>query len=94
MGSNNDEEKDADIIKAHKHSSHHRAEVIESEICGCFHCLEMFPPEDIEEWWDEGESGIGQTAVCPRCGIDSVIGSRACFPLTKTFLIRMHDYWF
>lgn len=30
----------------------------------------------------------------PRCGIDSVIGSAAGFPLTKEFLFQMHARWF
>ena len=41
---------------AHKHSSHHRAEVEGSEICGCFYCLSTFPPAEIAEWIDEGEN--------------------------------------
>jgi len=94
MSFDNGAENDADLINAHKHSTRHRQEILESEMCGCFHCLEQFPPEDIDEWWDEEEDGEGRTAVCPRCGIDSVIGSGVGFPLTKAFLIRMHDYWF
>jgi len=32
--------------------------------------------------------------MCPRCGIDSVLGSASGFSLSRDFLNRMHHYWF
>ena len=75
---------------AHQHSSGHRDEVLASDLCGCFCCCEIFPPSEIEHWLNER----GGTALCPRCSIDSVIGSKSMFPLTPQFLGQMHDYWF
>jgi hypothetical protein len=40
---------------------------------------------------DENEEKM---AFCPYCGIDSVIGSKSGFPITKIFLEAMHKYWF
>jgi hypothetical protein len=34
------------------------------------------------------------TARCPRCGIDSVIGSASGYPITREFLQTMKSYWF
>jgi len=82
-----------DTIRAHRHSSGHRQEVLASEVCGCFHCCKTFPPSSISEWIDEYE-GMGQTALCPHCGIDSVIGVLSGYPVTPQFLQQMHDYWF
>jgi len=84
---------DANLESAHGHSSGHRDEVLASELCGCFCCRKNFPPSEIEDWIDEHD-GVGTTALCPRCGIDSVIGSRSGFVLTPEFLLEMHDYWF
>ena len=81
------------VVQAHKHCSYHREEVIRSEICGCFYCLSVFKPIEIEEWIDE-KDGIGQTAMCPRCGIDSVIGSDSGISITREFLEKMHQHWF
>jgi len=36
--------------------------------CGCFHCQAVFASDEIRKW-----VGNGQTALCPRCGIDSVL---------------------
>jgi hypothetical protein len=36
----------------------------------------------------------GDTATCPRCGIDSVLGSAFGFPLTPDFLATVQRRWF
>jgi hypothetical protein len=44
-------------------------EVLKSSIwAGCYCCCSQFNTSDIKEWVDRGE-----TAICPKCGIDSVI---------------------
>ncbi|PJR11509.1 cytoplasmic protein [Sinorhizobium sp. K101] len=79
-----------DIALAHKHSANHRAEIETSSLCGCFYCCSTFPPNEIDDWVDDD-----RTALCPRCGIDSVIGDASDFPVTTVdFLTRMKQYWF
>jgi len=39
--------------------------------------VKIFPPNQITEWVDADSTGEGQTALCPKCGIDSVIGEHA-----------------
>jgi hypothetical protein len=77
-----------DYITAHKHSIYHRQELTSSEQCGCFNCLAIFEPSAADEWTD------GQTtAMCPWCGLDSVIGSASGYPITTDFLTKMQEYW-
>lgn len=89
---------DPQLHAAHSKSSHHRADVEASLICGCFYCRGTFEPSEIAEWvdrsMDDADDARGQTALCPRCGIDSVIGSHSGFPITPEFLAAMHRYWF
>jgi len=54
----------------------------------------VFDPSEIRDWVDVGASETGKTALCPRCGIDSVIGSNAGMQLDERFLSQMHEYWF
>jgi hypothetical protein len=82
-------ERTLDLEGAHKHSIHNRAELERSSVCGCFYCLATFSPSEIEEWIDDG-----QTALCPQCPVDSVIGSASGYPVTRDFLMLMHDKWF
>jgi hypothetical protein len=78
-----------DHVRAHSHCARNRGELDDSSQCGCFYCLAMFPPAEITEW-----VGGEETALCARCGIDSVIGCASGYPITSEFLKRMHDYWF
>jgi hypothetical protein len=81
------------IVAAHTRSSHHRDELARSTRCGCFYCLRSFGPAEITAWTDE-VAGVGQTAICPRCGIDSVIGDASGYPVDRAFLERMRAHWF
>jgi hypothetical protein len=80
---------------AHRHSIRNRTEIERSVVCGCFYCLRTFGPDAIrpEDWIDEGV-GCDETARCPFCGIDSVIGSESGYPITPEFLATMHGHWF
>ncbi len=46
----------ADYIRAHEHSMGNCNEILSSERCGCFYCLEIFLPMEVKEWI--GEKGI------------------------------------
>lgn len=79
------------ISQAHKQSSKHKDQINHSQICGCFYCQETFTPNQIHFWIKE--NGAVETAVCPLCGIDAVLGDR--YPVEDTlFLKEMHDYYF
>jgi len=76
-------------------------EIEASALCGCFHCLAIYPPSSIVEWVDwpddtplERQRTAGHTALCPRCGVDSVIGSASGYPIDTDLLKAMHKYWF
>ena len=82
-----------DYIRAHKNSFRNRDEIRLSSLCGCFYCLRTFPPAEVVDWVDV-KGGGSATALCPECGIDSVIGSASGFPITEDFLKRMNQHWF
>ena len=81
---------DSELEKAHKKSMLNREKLEESDFCACFNCLETFPFKSINEWVDQNDS----TALCPKCGIDSVLGSAQGFDLSKEFLLKMNQRWF
>lgn len=78
-----------DLKLAHAFASKHRTQVEQSERCSCFRCLSSFKPSEIAEWVD-GDS----TALCPKCGVDAVIGSASNAPLDEVFLKKMQAEWF
>ncbi len=75
------------VLIAHRASSYHRKAVEASAQCGCFCCECLFAPSEIKEWIDGG-----QTALCPRCGIDAVLGSP--WSVSPDFLAAMRKHWF
>ena len=79
-----------DVMATHKYRSGHRNQLLNDKVCGCFYCLAIFNPIAITDWIEDE----GGTAICPYCGIDSVIGESSEYPITVEFLRRMKDYWF
>ncbi|MBY0597069.1 hypothetical protein [Bacillus bingmayongensis] len=73
----------------HRFYSHNRTYLEKDTMCGCFYCLKIFHPSRINEWWDDDN-----TAVCPYCGIDSVIGENSGYKVAESFLKEMHQRWF
>lgn len=83
------------LVRAHNKSSNHKPELEKDRICGCFCCLKLFRPSEIEEWViARTPIDWRGTALCPYCGVDSVIGESSGFPITKEFLKEMQDCWF
>ncbi len=79
----------ADFNAAHRCSIGHREQVLRSERCGCFCCCSIFAPAEIEEWVDND-----QTALCPHCGINAVIGSASGYPIEVGFMRLMEARFF
>ena len=79
------------IINIHNRSGSHKEEILKNKYCGCFYCERISESVQIEEWIEEPDGG--ETAVCPKCGIDSVLSSE--LPINdKQFLSQMNKYWF
>jgi hypothetical protein len=83
-----------DIIEAHQKCSQHREALSRAKRCGCFYCCAEFSPGEITDWVDPASDDMqeGTTALCPRCGIDSVIPLGP--GMDVVFLRRMKEHWF
>lgn len=89
------------LLAAQRHSIDNRAEVEGSRLCGCFCCMQTFPPDEIVAWtgldaadFDNPEAMASGTALCPRCGAEAVIGDRSGYTIDAAFLGRMNEAWF
>lgn len=74
---------------AHIYSRRNKIDVSKSQTCACFCCLRTYPSEEVGEWV-RGDD----TAICPYCGVDSVIGDASGLELSPEFLEGMNHYWF
>lgn len=43
---------------------------------------------------DDPEAVNKQTALCPKCGSEAVIGDKSGYPINAGFLGRMNEAWF
>jgi hypothetical protein len=80
----------------HKHCKDNRGEIKRGAKAGCFYCLEVFPKEDVQEYTTASPKRGTADAICPKCGIDSVL-SQSVFPSLadlKKSLRPMQEYWF
>jgi hypothetical protein len=75
---------------AHKDSSSHKQEILSSKLCGCFYCKQTSPQTESSEWISDIN---GETAVCPKRGIDAVFSSKYPIEENKS-LNEMNRYWF
>lgn len=68
----------------------HREQLLSSDIAACYYCFGEYPPSAIDEWCDGGNQD--QTAICPRCGVDAVVGFNG--PVDTTWLQAAHAQGF
>ena len=79
-----------DLLKdAHLHTSCNRAEIEESKLCHCICCQTQFHSSEISEYTDEGD-----TAICPYCDCDAVIGDASGIRMTNELLERLNEKYF
>jgi hypothetical protein len=89
------------LLAAHRHTTRNRAELEASTLCGCCSCLEIFPSEEVVAFtgldmssFENPEAATAETALCPRCGSEALIGDKSGFPIHPDFLNRMNQAWF
>lgn len=99
-GDSGDDPPGLTLHDAHRHCRNHRDELAASAQCGCFHCVRVYAAVEIVDWIDPASERVaeyghsGQTALCPYCGVDAVIGDASGYPLTAEFLEAMRAQWF
>lgn len=77
-----------ELEKYHRYTKNYDVLILNVQICGCFYCCEFFISDTITDFTHDG------CALCPLCGIDTVI-PLTCYPdMNKEFLEEMRLYWF
>lgn len=82
-------EKEAQLKRLHAYSSHNKSLIDTSQKCYCFYCKTVMDSREIKKYTDDG-----QTAICPECGMDSIIPDSIGETIDETVISEMNDYWF
>lgn len=51
-------------------SYENQKDILSSKICGCYFCLNVYESKLVKDYVKDKN---GFTAICPKCGIDSVV---------------------
>ena len=71
--------------------SFHNEEILKTATkCGCYCCCTIFSPSEIKRWTDNPP----RTAICPYCGVDSVLDEGAFTPFNKSGLRAISEVMF
>ncbi len=66
-----------------------REALAKSNKAGCYYCLMIYSASEVTRFLrSEG------TALCPYCGIDSVLADQSPYELNAATLEALHQYWF
>ncbi|KKN88818.1 hypothetical protein LCGC14_0244250 [marine sediment metagenome] len=96
---------ESQLHEIHSKSTLNRHAIEASNQVGCFCCERIWDPLDfpIKEWIDDTpflsrmpDAGMhgNATALCPFCGIDSVIAKLSVGEITHYMLGKMQEFWF
>lgn len=66
-----------------KHIKNNEIEILGSQKAGCFFCGHEYSARKINDW---ANSRKGMSAICPVCGVASVIGDASGLPTDSAFL--------
>jgi hypothetical protein len=82
-----------ELKATYSHSIRNEESILKSDICGCFHCISIFPAVDVKSAEFIIEKDGSRTAICPICGIDSVLGD-ASVEISAEILEALNGLYF
>jgi len=79
------------VEKAYSHCLNNKQEIVESSICGCFNCETIFKGGDVFRTPEGITVTEDDTVICPKCSVDSIIGSASGFDINPFLLSVLHQ---
>ncbi|MEQ9288684.1 MAG: cytoplasmic protein [Cyclobacteriaceae bacterium] len=77
------------IHKAIDYATSNEEDLKNSELAACYYCKSIFKASEVKEFLE-----TERTALCPKCGIDSVLPSNSPIELTTENLVELNKHWF
>ena len=81
-------EEETKLNRLHAYCSHNKELIVTSKKCYCFYCKEKFDSTEVSKYIDNG-----QTAICPKCGVDTVLPDNI-EGINDRVIDEMNKYWF
>ena len=77
------------IEKAIDFATSNKVALQQSDKAGCYYCKKIYDASLVIDFLESEE-----TALCPKCGTDSVIPSKSPIELTAKNLAELNRHWF
>ncbi len=77
------------IKSAIRFATGNREALVQSAKAGCYYCLAIYAASEVVRFLPSED-----TALCPYCGIDSVLADQSPYELNAVTLEELHEYWF
>lgn len=83
---------DEELSEIHTHCTANREEIEASSRCACLYCQEVYRATEVNDFIVE--PSLKETALCPRCGANAVIGDATGIPFYKELIRKLHQRYF
>lgn len=81
-----------EYVEISKHSIRNKKEILNSNIVCCYYCKTIYNACDQYSYINDGDE---DTALCIKCGVDSIIGDASTYPISdRNFISHIHFYAF
>jgi hypothetical protein len=77
------------ISAAIRFATGNREALAKSKKAGCYYCLTIYAASEVVRFLPPED-----TALCPYCGIDSVLADQSPYELKVEILEELHIFWF
>lgn len=74
-----------------EHSTNNDLEILQSHKCSCLFCRHTIDAREVQDWVSD-ENGV--SAICPECGMDTLIGDASGLTFTKEELREINMKYF
>ncbi len=82
---------DHKLTELQKHTHNNEIEILHSKTCSCIFCRQHYDARAVNDWVNDER---GMSAICPECGMDTVIGDNGGEPLDKETLKALNLAFF
>lgn len=73
------------------HTTNNDLEILQSHKCSCLFCRHTIDARDVQDWINDDQ---GVSAICPECGMDTLIGDASGYSFSKEELREINLTYF
>lgn len=85
---------DEELHEMLTHCKGNRKEIEASSHCVCLYCQEVYRATEVKDYIIDSSLDFKETALCPRCGANTVLGDVTGIPFYEELIAKLHCHYF